>query len=808
MVSNWDSWRQEHETLEAYKEAVAARLTGRSKASVTAHNTASATASATMKREDAERAADRPQTSAEQHAARIKEALGGGGATSARMGSSTVTNPTKKDFKRAAPVKGEKDAADSMRTRIRMASYNRGKNGTTVEDEVAARTPRTEVAVNPHDGRPAASVKAHDTASATAKKTSAEKHAERVSTAPAEVPEVATRAPKTAVLNTQNTHKALEGAGLRRADKQTITRDVHGNILQRAGGTGEGRYNLSRGLGSSIDVEVKGRRDTPQDMARHDANIAKAKTAAEAKGWTVKDSNRGYPGLLHLSPSETAPVERSAESSADKIKTQLYGGYRDQADQLSARAVTTDEHQAAMHAHNAAVQLSSTPEQKAYHTARAAEHNTAAKGDVLRTGNETTATSPRELKAKTAARTPEQEAKARQHYENVVSPRAKQASLYATSSSDHEEAAALQRRAAVTAPTEDLRAKHMARAEAHDESAASQKTKEAADKQQKADRLAAEKAKAATWKANSDAVRERLAARRETAATAERAAKESSPKRLSPDDRATYDRAVSDAHTAAVKARRTKLPTDYAKSAEAQKTAARLSSNPLTAGHYERLAAEHRSLSNAAPAEVKAKIEPMRGSEAHAAMIKSASNPSAAEKTAAERYVGDASAINMHLRDGGSLDDKVRSFDGDEMDGRQLSNLVKKSKLPKDTELWRGTNDASEIFGPVGSRVGHDFVDPGFVSTDVHQSKAKEFANNDEDTALIRIVAPKGTPGLAVSKYIKYSTDEREILLDAGSTFRVTSDKVVGRDRLVELQVVQEETAATARRAAQETKKG
>jgi hypothetical protein len=76
MVSNWDAWNQAHKAEQAVRAKVAAeRLleSGRSRASVTAHNTASATASATMKRLDAERKGEgEAKSSAQQHADRIK----------------------------------------------------------------------------------------------------------------------------------------------------------------------------------------------------------------------------------------------------------------------------------------------------------------------------------------------------------------------------------------------------------------------------------------------------------------------------------------------------------------------------------------------------------------------------------------------------------------------------------------------------------------------------------------------------------------------------------------------------------------
>lgn len=67
---------------------------------------------------------------------------------------STASHVQKKDMKRPAPVKGEKDQADAFRTKIRMAEYNRKKQAATAADPVNAHTPKTEQVVNPHSATP------------------------------------------------------------------------------------------------------------------------------------------------------------------------------------------------------------------------------------------------------------------------------------------------------------------------------------------------------------------------------------------------------------------------------------------------------------------------------------------------------------------------------------------------------------------------------------------------------------------------------------------------------------------------------
>jgi len=104
-------------------------------------------------------------SSADKIAAQIRGALGAGktdepkvrtvrgrsGSTISRAESarSAVSHVQKSDMKRPAPVKGEKDQADSFRTKIRMAEYNRKKAAAVSQDPVDKHTPRTEARSNP-----------------------------------------------------------------------------------------------------------------------------------------------------------------------------------------------------------------------------------------------------------------------------------------------------------------------------------------------------------------------------------------------------------------------------------------------------------------------------------------------------------------------------------------------------------------------------------------------------------------------------------------------------------------------------------
>jgi hypothetical protein len=118
------------------------------------------------------------------------------------------------------------------------------------------------------------------------------------------VPAVAqTSTPRASALTTQNLHKALEGSGLQRRDsKGPAQRDFRGNIVQRSSGSGEGRYTLIKDSDYSHRVVVHGDPSTPGGAARYDANQTKAKTALQARGWTVDKTPEGVYGNFRVSP--------------------------------------------------------------------------------------------------------------------------------------------------------------------------------------------------------------------------------------------------------------------------------------------------------------------------------------------------------------------------------------------------------------------------------------------------------------------------------------------------------------------------
>ena len=150
------------------------------------------------------------------------------------------------------------------------------------------------------------------------------------------------------------------------------------------------------------------------------------------------------------------------------------------------------------------------------------------------------------------------------------------------------------------------------------------------------------------------------------------------------------------------------------------------------------------------------------------------------EKIALKQYTGSAYE---------SINDKLRSLQwGSDRPTTKVAGLmhdgIEKSRLTKDTDLYRGITNVSSIFGPVGSKVGQEFTEHGFVSTSTQPHTA--FGGD----AKLTIHAPAGSHGMDVKSFSHYG-HENEVLLQHGTKFKVNSDTVdqYGR-RQIDLTVI------------------
>lgn len=254
------------------------------------------------------------------------------------------------------------------------------------------------------------------------------------------------------------------------------------------------------------------------------------------------------------------------------------------------------------------------------------------------------------------------------------------------------------------------------------------------------------------------------------------------------DDRQTI---VAKAMAAGEKANRTRNAADHAEAHAAYMRAHdAIAKGPKSqlAPYYKRQAQIHQAeakrheVSAAAPRSAgsldESKLSLVRGDSAYQNASKHAPAATAKESKAVDAYTLDSFGVNEQLRKGVPIHSaKVGVHQEDS--AADVASLTGRSKLPEDTELWRGVYNADDFFGPVGSKVGKRFVDHGFTSTSTDRTQAVHFGSAELGGAEVRIVAPKGTRGMAVGHLSSaYGDDQREILLHHGTTFHVAQDRL------------------------------
>lgn len=95
-----------------------------------------------------------------------------------------------------------------------------------------------------------------------------------------------------------------------------------------------------------------------------------------------------------------------------------------------------------------------------------------------------------------------------------------------------------------------------------------------------------------------------------------------------------------------------------------------------------------------------------------------------------------------------------------------LEAALKKSSMPQDMVLWRGT---TRDWVPASVQVGAVLTDHGFVSTSLMTSTASGFSRG----VMLKILVRGGKSGAAYIKPISHFSSEWEVVLQRGSRFRV-----------------------------------
>lgn len=158
----------------------------------------------------------------------------------------------------------------------------------------------------------------------------------------------------------------------------------------------------------------------------------------------------------------------------------------------------------------------------------------------------------------------------------------------------------------------------------------------------------------------------------------------------------------------------------------------------------------------------------------------------AEERRALDEYIATSSYINGLLR--GRLDPSYKYYKDVQDSIKSMdSAVIANGPLPKTMQLYRlAANNELQAALDAGQGKGFTFTDKGFVSTS-HTGFHEYFRKNSAIEFYIN--APAGTRAIHSPKFNSY---EREIVLDRGTSFRVTDVKKYGNQWAVKVDVIQD----------------
>lgn len=146
----------------------------------------------------------------------------------------------------------------------------------------------------------------------------------------------------------------------------------------------------------------------------------------------------------------------------------------------------------------------------------------------------------------------------------------------------------------------------------------------------------------------------------------------------------------------------------------------------------------------------------------------------------------------------------VRNMPGD-TDPKQIAAMEAQRQLAQDRfdfkgmSFWDDKIDAARIGGDMTGKV---LKDEGFMSTTADESRAKGYMAHSapgEKPAMLKLTAPAGTPVIAVDSILgKDGGVEAELLLQPGTSYRVTGDVIENGQRVITGEIIAAESNLSA----------
>jgi hypothetical protein len=116
-------------------------------------------------------------------------------------------------------------------------------------------------------------------------------------------------------------------------------------------------------------------------------------------------------------------------------------------------------------------------------------------------------------------------------------------------------------------------------------------------------------------------------------------------------------------------------------------------------------------------------------------------------------------------------------------DNNTFKKAFNKYEMPENTVLYRGVSD--RVYNETKESIGTVLTDKGFSSASVEYRVAKGWKSKE-----IEIRVPKGTPILPPNELSPYFGAEQEIILNAGTKFKVLGEKLINERPTLVMEVI------------------
>lgn len=144
--------------------------------------------------------------------------------------------------------------------------------------------------------------------------------------------------------------------------------------------------------------------------------------------------------------------------------------------------------------------------------------------------------------------------------------------------------------------------------------------------------------------------------------------------------------------------------------------------------------------------------------DAHWAALK----PTKAESDAVKSYTS-----NMYISINGGLRGKIPVSPKAQESINGLDSLMKRSRLPNDTYVYRGLSGDTSKLGSL--KVGGVLKDAGFASTTTDPAHSAV----SQGKVVMKVHAAPGTRAVPIGSKVSRTGNEAEVLFDRGTSFRI-----------------------------------